>query len=152
MADEDTPSVQEVKDEPFKKPVLIGRIGKLPKRANIVAKKAPEENTPQMPIEPKETAPETSSNSFVIPQVSSKELSAPVPYKEPKWSGLCPDGKLVKMLRSLHPYIVFIPLGPVITEHNTLSPNPLFLNQTLSALNGIFNGNFEIGTLSSLKS
>ncbi|KOB68454.1 putative smad nuclear interacting protein [Operophtera brumata] len=95
MADEGTNSspVQEVKDEPFKKPVLIGRIGKLPKKATKEPIKAPEEKTPEAPIEPKETALKSSSGSFVIPQVSSKELSALVPYKEPKWSGLCPDGK-----------------------------------------------------------
>ncbi|KAI8433230.1 hypothetical protein MSG28_015308 [Choristoneura fumiferana] len=73
----------------FKKPVLIGRIGKLPKRAKSEVDKAPPE------IQKAETSPkasEPSPKSNLPPAVLLKEISTPIPYKEPKWSGLCPDG------------------------------------------------------------
>lgn len=74
----------------FKKPVLIGRIGKLPKKAKIYSQKAEEEKIDDTP---KESTSETNSKTSLPPAVLLKELSSPIPYKEPKWSGQCPDGK-----------------------------------------------------------
>lgn len=94
MADDTTTTSETKKDEPFKKPVLIGRIGKLPKKAKSETVNTYEENPPVNAKESKETlAPESSSKSIVSTQDSSKELSCPVAYKEPQWSGMCPDGK-----------------------------------------------------------
>lgn len=76
----------------FKKPVLIGRIGKLPKKVNVDPEKAGEE---KIDIKPKESTSESNSKSSLPPAVLLKELSTPIPYKEPKWSGVCPDGKLL---------------------------------------------------------
>jgi hypothetical protein len=76
----------------FKKPVLIGRIGKLPKKAKTVAdKSSAESKTTKSNVKVSES--DAAKNSLP-PAVLLKELSTPIPYKEPKWSGLCPDGKL----------------------------------------------------------
>lgn len=74
----------------FKKPVLIGRIGKLPKKAKIDQEKAAEEKNY---VTPTESTSELNAKSSLPPAVLLKELSTPIPYKEPKWSGPCPDGK-----------------------------------------------------------
>lgn len=74
----------------FKKPVLFGRIGKLPKKVKNEPEKPAEEKNEQKPVE---NASESRSESILPPAVLLKELSTPIPYKEPKWSGLCPDGK-----------------------------------------------------------
>lgn len=76
----------------FKKPVLIGRIGKLPKKAKVDQEKAGEE---KIDVTPTESTSEPNSMSSLPPAVLLKELSTSIPYKEPKWSGLCPDGKLL---------------------------------------------------------
>lgn len=76
----------------FKKPVLIGRIGKLPKKAKTEADKAAPE-IPKAETSPK--ASETSPKSNLPPAVLLKEISTPIPYKEPKWSGICPDGEII---------------------------------------------------------
>ncbi|XP_026322681.1 kanadaptin [Hyposmocoma kahamanoa] len=73
----------------FKKPVLIGRIGKLPKKAKTDQEKAAEE---KIDVTPPEPTSESNAKSSLPPAVLLKELSTPIPYKEPKWSGLCPDG------------------------------------------------------------
>lgn len=73
----------------FKKPVLIGRIGKLPKKTIGVTEKISEEKNINKPVE-SDTVP--TSTSSLPPAVLLKELSTPIPYKEPKWSGLCPEG------------------------------------------------------------
>lgn len=82
----------------FKKPVLIGRIGKLPKKAKPDAGKPPEATKDEEPAkkEPSENTSNTSSKSSLPPSVLLKEMSTPIPYKEPKWSGLCPDGKTLE--------------------------------------------------------
>ena len=74
----------------FKKPVLFGRIGKLPKKVKTEAEKASEEKQVESPVE---KSSESTSKSSLPPAVLLKELSTPIPYKEPKWSGICPDGK-----------------------------------------------------------
>lgn len=77
----------------FKKPVLIGRVGKLPKKAKNEPEKVPEtELVEKVEEKPVEKAEESNSKSSLPPAVLLKELSTPIPYKEPKWSGLCPDG------------------------------------------------------------
>ncbi|XP_013199181.1 kanadaptin [Amyelois transitella] len=73
----------------FKKPVLIGRIGKLPKKAKSDIEKPTE---PKADEKTNESSGDSSSKSNLPPAVLLKELSTPIPYKEPKWSGLCPDG------------------------------------------------------------
>lgn len=73
----------------FKKPVLIGRIGKLPKKVKIDSEEVKKE---KIDVKPKESTSESNSESSLPPAVLLKELSTPIPYKEPKWSGLCPDG------------------------------------------------------------
>ncbi|XP_013175806.1 PREDICTED: kanadaptin [Papilio xuthus] len=72
----------------FKKPVLIGRIGKLPKKAKLEADKPKEPKTEEINIQTSEPI----AKSSLPPAVLMKELSTPIPYKEPKWSGICPDG------------------------------------------------------------
>ncbi|CAK1592992.1 unnamed protein product [Parnassius mnemosyne] len=72
----------------FKKPVLFGRIGKLPKKAKVETGKVVEEETEEVDTIPSESNPKTS----LPPAVLLRELSTPIPYKEPKWSGICPDG------------------------------------------------------------
>lgn len=73
----------------FKKPVLFGRIGKLPKKVKSEAEKTSEEKQTAKPVE---NTSESTSKSSLPPAVLLKELSTPIPYKEPKWSGICPDG------------------------------------------------------------
>ncbi|CAK1546419.1 unnamed protein product [Leptosia nina] len=73
----------------FKKPVLIGRIGKLPKKAKPEADK-PSEDEQSNPVDKHEEGEKVKSS--LPPAVLLKELSVPIPYKEPKWSGVCPDG------------------------------------------------------------
>ncbi|KAG6443881.1 hypothetical protein O3G_MSEX003061 [Manduca sexta] len=87
MEDISTNETKKEEQTEFKKPVLIGRIGKLPKKAK---------NEPETPVEekkseePKENVSEGSKNSLP-PGISMKDFT-PIPYKEPKWSGMCPDG------------------------------------------------------------
>ncbi|CAH1642323.1 unnamed protein product [Spodoptera littoralis] len=76
----------------FKKPVLFGRIGKLPKKV----KNDPEEATDNENQQQEQNSSKTSrsnergKDSPMI--VANDVLSMPIPYKEPKWSGICPDG------------------------------------------------------------
>ncbi|KAJ0182875.1 hypothetical protein K1T71_000851 [Dendrolimus kikuchii] len=116
----------------FKKPVLIGRIGKLPKKAK---------NETEKPAVPSNEVPnvdeqsETNVKSSLPPAILMKELSTPIPYKEPKWSGLCPDGSnySLEVLKSgmivdtvdlcNRPYYVFGRLAncDIIMAHPTIS-------------------------------
>lgn len=73
----------------FKKPVLFGRIGKLPRQVKNVAEKNIEEKQVE---KPKEIKCDSDLRNNLPPAVLLKELSTPIPYKEPKWSGICPDG------------------------------------------------------------
>lgn len=74
----------------FKKPVLIGRVGKLPKKAKNDLEKAGQE---EIDIKPEVSTSDSNSKSSLPPDVLLKESSTLIPYKEPKWSGQCPDGK-----------------------------------------------------------
>ncbi|XP_075988596.1 kanadaptin [Anticarsia gemmatalis] len=128
---DDQEAKQEEKIE-FKKPVLFGRIGKLPKKAKNESEKAPEEKNVEKPVE---NSSESSSKSSLPPAVLLKELSTPIPYKEPKWSGLCPDGSdyALEVLKSgmivenvdlmKKPYYVFGRLAncDVVMAHPTIS-------------------------------
>lgn len=80
----------------FKKPVLTGRISKLPKKAKPDTDKAAEHVDNSNEIIPEQT--NESIKSSLPPAVLLKELSTPIPYKEPKWSGICPDGKCLLCL------------------------------------------------------
>ncbi|XP_026754346.1 kanadaptin [Galleria mellonella] len=73
----------------FKKPVLIGRIGKLPKKAKNESEKFVEEKKGE---NSSENITEANVKSNLPPAMLLKEMSTVIPYKEPKWSGLCPDG------------------------------------------------------------
>lgn len=75
-------------DIEFKKPVLVGRIGKLPKKVKQEADNLKEPKTE----EPNTQTSEPIAKSSLPPAVLIKELATPIPYKEPKWSGICPDG------------------------------------------------------------
>lgn len=91
MSEEESSKEMEPKNEDkieFKKPVLIGRIGKLPKKAKNEPEKPPVTDDGKM-----EEHSETNLKNSLPPAVLVRELSTPIPYKEPKWSGLCPDGK-----------------------------------------------------------
>lgn len=93
----------------FKKPVFTGRVGKLPKKIKT---------------DPGERSEPNNEESFV-----------PVPYRVPKWSGLCPDGSnyclevlksgriLEKIDITKQPYYVFGRLAncDVIMAHPTIS-------------------------------
>ncbi|XP_026739832.1 kanadaptin [Trichoplusia ni] len=83
---QEAPSEEKIE---FKKPVLFGRIGKLPKKVKSESEKPPEVKRIE---EPAENSSESSSKSSLPPAVLLKEISSPIPYKEPKWSGVCPDG------------------------------------------------------------
>ncbi|XP_045538452.1 kanadaptin [Papilio machaon] len=72
----------------FKKPVLVGRIGKLPKKAKLEADKPKEPKTEEINTQSSEPI----AKSSLPPAILIKELATPIPYKEPKWSGICPDG------------------------------------------------------------
>ncbi|PZC76404.1 hypothetical protein B5X24_HaOG204703 [Helicoverpa armigera] len=116
----------------FKKPVLFGRIGKLPKKVKNDAEKAADQKQFE---KPPERSSESSSKSNLPPAVLLKELSTPIPYKEPKWSGICPDGSeyALEVLKSgmivdnvdlTHkPYYVFGRLAncDVVMAHPTIS-------------------------------
>ncbi|XP_047038867.1 kanadaptin [Helicoverpa zea] len=116
----------------FKKPVLFGRIGKLPKKVKNDAEKAADQKQFEKPLE---RSSESTSKSNLPPAVLLKELSTPIPYKEPKWSGICPDGSeyALEVLKSgmivdnvdlTHkPYYVFGRLAncDVVMAHPTIS-------------------------------
>ncbi|CAF4888128.1 unnamed protein product [Pieris macdunnoughi] len=117
----------------FKKPVLIGRIGKVPKKIKSDAEKLSQ----QVDISNEENSSKASESikSPLPPAVLLKELSTPIPYKEPKWSGICPDGTeyALEVLKSgmivekveltNKPYYVFGRLAnsDVVLAHPTIS-------------------------------
>ncbi|KAL4711222.1 hypothetical protein ACJJTC_019063 [Scirpophaga incertulas] len=89
----------------FKKPVLFGRIGKLPKKVKTESQNPSQsdnnsfDDTSSLNVqeENKSTQEEKDRKSkspkkSLSPAVLLKELHTPIPYKEPKWSGVCPDG------------------------------------------------------------
>ncbi|XP_050678448.1 kanadaptin [Leptidea sinapis] len=118
----------------FKKPVLVGRIGKLPKKAKQENENTRAVNEVKVITKNEAPAPQ-SSKSSLPPEVLLKELSTPIPYKEPKWSGLCPDGTeyaleviksgmiLDKVELTQKPYYVFGRLAncDVVMAHPTIS-------------------------------
>ncbi|OWR53993.1 putative smad nuclear interacting protein [Danaus plexippus plexippus] len=81
----DVPSSPKIE---FKKPILFGKIGKLPKKS----KAEPSATEEKKDEEKNENTTEGHSKSSLPPAVLLKELSIPIPYKEPKWSGFCPEG------------------------------------------------------------
>lgn len=87
----DAPTQEKIE---FKKPVLIGRIGQLPKKAKNEQEKPTETKSQE---KSKENTSELNPKQFLPPAVLLKELSTPIPYKEPKWSGLCPDGEYIQV-------------------------------------------------------
>ncbi|XP_028173673.1 kanadaptin-like [Ostrinia furnacalis] len=123
----------------FKKPVLIGRIGKLPKKAKNEAVKVVESKDLPKSSEQSGHSDSKSGQSdnkrSLPPAVLLKELSTPIPYKEPKWSGLAPDGSeyALEVLKSgmivdkvdltSKPYYVFGRLAncDVVMAHPTIS-------------------------------
>ncbi|KAL0809234.1 hypothetical protein ABMA28_011453 [Loxostege sticticalis] len=123
----------------FKKPVLIGRIGKLPKKAKTDAEKVVErKETPkssEQSVQSDVIKTQSDNKSSLPPAVLLKELSTPIPYKEPKWSGLAPDGSdyFLEVLKSgcildkvdltKKPYYVFGRLAncDVVMAHPTIS-------------------------------
>ncbi|XP_061727843.1 kanadaptin isoform X2 [Cydia pomonella] len=129
--DEKSEQVDNATETEFKKPVLVGLIGKLPKRAKTdVEKVSPPEQKPEAP-----SKPESSAKSNLPPAVLLKEISTPIPYKEPKWSGVCPDGSdyaleviksgmiVDKVPLTQQPYYVFGRLAncDVVMAHPTIS-------------------------------
>ncbi|KAH9630883.1 hypothetical protein HF086_014624 [Spodoptera exigua] len=76
----------------FKKPVLFGRIGKLPKKVKNEAEEPTDSDNQQQENSGSKVSRsnERGKESPVI--VANDVLSMPIPYKEPKWSGICPDG------------------------------------------------------------
>lgn len=76
----------------FKKPVLFGRIGKLPKKVKNDSEETTDAENQQQEKSGSNTARsnERGKESPVI--IANDVLSMPIPYKEPKWSGICPDG------------------------------------------------------------
>ncbi|XP_059056627.1 kanadaptin [Achroia grisella] len=107
-----------LKNEPqmeFKKPVLIGRIGKLPKKAKNEPEKS---NIEKKDEESSENNSESKTKSNLPPAVLLKELSMTIPYKEPKWSGLCPDGS---------DYALEVLKSGVIVEKNELTKKAYYV-------------------------
>ncbi|XP_026483390.2 kanadaptin [Vanessa tameamea] len=148
MSDDKDSSVPPTQDKiEFKKPVLIGRIGKLPKKVKI-----DEENPPESSSQEKrnENTSELSVKSSLPPAVLLKEILTPIPYKEPKWSGLCPDGSeyglevlksgmiLEKIELTNKPYYVFGRLAncDVVMGHPTVSRHHAVLQYKAFAEDG----------------
>ena len=74
----------------FKMPVLVGRMGKLPKKVKPESESSDECSSQQ---KTSENTIEIKSKSSLPPAILLKEMFTPIPYKEPKWSGICPDGR-----------------------------------------------------------
>lgn len=92
--DEEKPEVEFAPTLEFKKPVLIGRIGKLPRKV-VITSNNPDESEPPKAPEPIETPVEVEEEiqprRKSLDRLSPAELlknQSPLPYKEPKWSGL----------------------------------------------------------------
>ncbi|XP_048488105.1 kanadaptin isoform X1 [Plutella xylostella] len=120
----------------FKKPVLFGRVGKLPQKVKNEAEKAKGVDTkPKEDDKMDKPKERVSAKSSLPPALLLKEMSTPIPYKEPKWSGLCPDGTeyALEVLKSgmileqvkltQKPYLVFGRLAncDVVMAHPTIS-------------------------------
>ncbi|XP_049821412.1 kanadaptin isoform X2 [Aethina tumida] len=76
--------------EPFKKPVLIGKIGRLPKKLSETATKAAVNTdavVKRQEIPDKSTEKDTEKNVKVTTS-NTPDNTLPLPYKEPTWSGL----------------------------------------------------------------
>ncbi|XP_041971042.1 kanadaptin [Aricia agestis] len=124
MAEENPGEITTEKVE-FKKPVFIGRVGKLPKKVKTEKEISEVDNKQQTPEE----------HSSETAQHAAKELLTPCSYKEPKWSGVCPDGSDygLEVLKSgiimeridltKKPYYVFgrQPNSDVVMAHPTIS-------------------------------
>lgn len=97
------------KSSEFKKPVLIGRVGKLPRKIEKIYTKHSESNEDEITeFTHSETSssdtPRTGNNEELKKKLkehlSPAELlkeQLPLPYKEPKWSGLPPKGIKIKI-------------------------------------------------------
>ncbi|GBP48332.1 Kanadaptin [Eumeta japonica] len=95
-------------------PVLIGKIGKLPRKVPDMKKKTEEENEEKL----KQNNENLQSANSLPPAVLLKEMSTPIPYKEPKWSGLCPDGS---------DYALEVLKSGVIVERVELTKKPYYV-------------------------
>ncbi|CAG9859222.1 unnamed protein product [Phyllotreta striolata] len=100
MDQDENPSHENDQDQPksenvFKKPVLIGKIGKLPKKLPaqkvIESPLTAEENIPVSTEQAEPTQIEDSKltkGPTFTPAQQATDHSVPLPYKEPPWSGL----------------------------------------------------------------
>lgn len=88
--DQDKPQAPAVE---FKKPIFIGKIGKLPTK---VVKKSDESK----PIEEKTDDPSKITNES-SPADDQPQTNTPKPYKEPAWSDIPPPGNLIRGFRTI---------------------------------------------------
>lgn len=116
----------------FKKPILIGKIGKLPRMVDKMQQQTPKANEDLT-----ETENEHTENIELVEKEEppSQSLNNPIPYKEPNWSGIADNesnytlevlksGKIIENIDlSNRPFWIFGRFGncDMIMAHPTIS-------------------------------
>lgn len=87
----------------FKKPIFVGKIGRLPRKLITPEARETQQAVGSSSSQPVAKSPQVSSDNRskdkvknLTPALLMKEKSIPLPYKEPKWSGLPPPGNVIQ--------------------------------------------------------
>ncbi|CAH0552875.1 unnamed protein product [Brassicogethes aeneus] len=130
---EEIDETEEKPSEPFKKPILIGKVGRLPKK---ITEKHEITNVPEINEEITEKLEPSSELVVKTPAEQINENNIPIPYKEPSWSGLPTDvqsdykfeilknGIIIETVNLMEkPYWVMGRLGTcdILMQHPTIS-------------------------------